>query len=124
MELRSPFVIRDLPNDSWSVSWPGYEYHVVNTPNKGQKLLDILFGQVKVHRACLAVVLKGSSGVSSHQIMEIDIAAWAEKNSMAGCHLDGFVVEAVKFDTLQQAEAFKSILEQLYVWRKLGGIWE
>ena len=123
MELRSPFVIRDLPDDSWSVSWPGYEYHVVNTPDKGQKLLDILFEQVKVDKACLAVIFTHNN-TSRHQIMEIDFAAWANKNSMIGCHLDGFLVEAVKVNTVQQAETFKSILEQMYVWRKLGGIWK
>lgn len=124
MELKSYFVIGDLPDGTWSVSWPGYEYYVVNTVNKAHKLLKILFEDIKVDRAQMAILWHQETDLNRARTLEIDVAAWWGDDSAAADYLAGNVVLAVKFDQLEQAEAFKKNLEQRLSWRRLGGEWK
>ena len=54
-EVIERFVLTDLPDNSWSVSWPGYEMDVVNNPVKATNLLKILFDEVEVDEVMLGV---------------------------------------------------------------------
>lgn len=120
----SPFELKDLPSGEWSVSWPGYEYHVVNTINKSHTLLKILFENIKVDRARLAILWQQETDLNRARTLEIDVAAWWGDDSAAAEFLAGNVVLAVKFDRLDQAETFKTHMEQRLVWRRLGGAWQ
>lgn len=116
--------MRDLPDNCWSVSWPGYEYHVVNSGVKARRLLEILFDLIGVDRACLAVTPLRGTDPDKFSILEIDVSAWWQSAQHAAEHVEGFAVTAVKFREHDQAEKFKTHLEQRYIWRKLGGEWK
>lgn len=124
MELKSYFVVRDLPDGTWSVSWPGYEYHMVSTVNKAHNLLKILFEDIKVDRARLAILWQNETDLNRARTLEIDAAAWWGDDSATADYLAGNVVLAVKFDQLKQAESLKNNLEQRFLWRRLGGEWQ
>jgi hypothetical protein len=55
MEVIERFVLTDLPDNHWSVSWPGYEMVLVNNPSKAANLLTILFDDIGVVEAMLGV---------------------------------------------------------------------
>ena len=124
MEVKTPFVLTDLSDRTWSVSWPGYEYSVVNTVNKAHKLLKILFEDIKVDRAQMAILWQQETDLTRARTLEIDAAAWSGDDSAAADYLAGNAVLAVKFNQLDQAQAFKQNMEQRLVWRRLGGEWK
>jgi hypothetical protein len=125
MDVKSPFVLKDLPGCDWSVSWPGHEREAVNSSDKILTLLSILFDTVKSSHISLSVFRPDYSGYPVRsQILDIDAAAWFQDPHGAAAYVDEFIVDAVKFDTLAEAEAFKRHMEQRYIWKKLGGAWK
>lgn len=123
MELSTPFVIKDLPDNSWSVSWPGYEYNLVNNAAKAQHLLEILFETIKVQTSQLAV-FKETWSQDKTEILHVDVAAWWQDQQGLAQYLSEFVVTGVKFETLNEAQRFKDHMDQRLAWKRLGGEWK
>lgn len=123
MELTTPFKLKDLPDSSWSVSWPGYEYVLVNNQNKAQHLLEILFDTVKVSEAQLAVRREGRREDET-EILHIDVAAWWQDKMSLSKYLTDFIIEGIKFNTLNEAQKFKEQMDQRLMWRRMGGTWK
>ena len=120
--MNSPFVLNDLPDNSWSVSWPGHEYHLVDNPRKAENLLGILFDTVKVNQAQLAVRREGWSEDKT-EILHVDVSAWWQDKQGLASFASDFIVLAIKFCELSEAEHFKQHMEQRLAWRRLGGKW-
>lgn len=122
--MKSYFVLNDLPNGEWSVSWPGYEYNVVNNPGKAMKLLEILFEHVGVDEAMVGV--QHRSGHGDFETMHISNILWLEENSREHMarRLAEYTIPAVKFRDRYEAEKFKTHMEQRLAWKRLGGEWK
>jgi hypothetical protein len=123
MEVTTPFKLNDLPDNTWSVCWPGFEYSLVNNTNKAQHLLEILFETVRVVEVQLAVS-RNHYDPDKTEIMHIDVAAWYQDKTGLGRYLAEFVVSGVKFATLEQAQHFKDHMDQRLAWKRLGGRWK
>lgn len=123
MTEHGPFTLTELPQ-GWSVSWPGYESSVVNSPVKVQRLLEILFGDLKLNQAQLGVLLNNGD----FETYSIDSILWYSdsdnaKNFLINHIFSTYTVGAVKFNEEPKARQFLDILEQRYIWLKLGGAW-
>ncbi len=117
------FVLTDLPDNSWSVSWPGYEYVVVDNPSKAANLLKILFDEVGVDEAMLGV--HEYNKPDKFETMHINWIAWHQNPEAAARHVVGHhVVVGCKFAEETQARKFKLHMEQRLAWKRLGGAWK
>lgn len=120
--MSTPYVINDLPNGTYSVTWPGYEYVLVNNPGKALRLLEILFEVVGVDEAIIGVQEQGRDVTSYMYISNI---LWLEDRGreLMAKRLSNYVVPGVRFTDIYQAEKFKDHMEQRLIWRQLGGKW-
>lgn len=125
MELKSYFIINDLPDGSWSVCWPGYEYNVVNNPTKAHNLLEILFDVVGVEEAMIGVQQSTQDNSDLHT-MHISSILWLEENSRKHLaeKLAWYTIPGVRFWDRYEAEKFKTHMEQRLAWKRLGGAWK
>ena len=125
MEVKSYFVLNDLPDGSWSVCWPGYENNVVNNPEKALKLLEILFDHVGVEEAMIGVQQSGRD--NDFNIMYISFIVWCQ-GEQAREHfakrLAEYTIPGVKFRDQYEAEKFKDHMEKRLAWKRLGGDWK
>lgn len=120
METVERFVLTDLPDNAWSVSWPGYEMYVVNNATKAANLLKILFDEVGVDEAQLGVHEYNKS--DKFETMNISQAAWfQDREATARYVAELFVVVGCKFPEEDQARKFKLIMERRLVWTRLSG---
>lgn len=121
--MKSYFVLNDLPNGEWSVTWPGYEYNVVNNPDKVLTLLEILFEHVGVMEAMIGVQESGRD--NDWRTMHISVMLWLEEHSRKymASRLAGYTIPGVKFKDQYEAEKFKTHMEQRLAWKRLGGEW-
>lgn len=123
METVERFVLKDLPDNTWSVSWPGYEMHVVNNATKAANLLKILFDDIGVGEAMLGVQEYNKS--DKFETMHISEAAWfQDREGTARYVAELFVVVGCRFVEEDQARKFKLHMEQRLAWRRLGGAWK
>ena len=114
------FVLNDLPDNSWSVSWPGYEYVVVDNPVKADNLLKILFNEVGADEAVLAV--HRYNAPDRGDILHLSWISWQSHPDAVARHVvDHQIVVGCKFPTLEQAEKFKLIMERRLAWKRLSG---
>ena len=118
--MNSPFVLTDLCDPAWSVTWPGHEMVVCDNERKATNLLKILFDDVEVEDAILAVKVTEFSDkdytitipwMTYHQNPESAGMFLVRNHSVVGC----------KFFVLEQAEKFKEIMEKRLAWRRLSG---
>jgi hypothetical protein len=123
MEVIERFVLKDLPDNCWSVTWPGYEYVVVDNPVKASNLLKILFDDIGVVEAMLGV--HEYNKPDKFETMYINEAAWCQDREGSARYLVGHhVVVGCKFAREDEARKFKLIMEQRLAWKRLGGAWE
>ena len=123
MEVVERFVLTDLPDNHWSVSWPGYEMVVVNNPSKAKNLLKILFDEIGVVEAILGV--HEYNKPDKFETMYINEAAWFQDQEGSARYVtDHHVVVGCKFTTEEQARKFKLHMEQRLAWKRLGGAWK
>lgn len=123
METVERFVLKDLPDNTWSVSWPGYEMHVVNNATKAANLLKILFDDIGVGEAMLGVQEYNKS--DKFETMHISEAAWfQDREGTARYVAELFVVVGCRFVEEDQARKFKLHMEQRLAWKRLGGAWK
>ena len=113
------FLIKDLMDNAYSVSWPGYEMVVCDNELKATNLLKILFDEINVDEATLAVKVAEYSDkdyiisipwYNYHQNPESAGRFLVRRHSVVGC----------KFETIEQAEQFKLIMEKRLAWRRLS----
>jgi hypothetical protein len=121
--MKNYFVINDLPNGKWSVTWPEFEYSVVNNPSKVLVLLEILFEHVGVEEAMIDVQQPGRD--NDWRTMHISNMLWFEEHSCRHLakRIAEYVVPGVQFYDQFEAEKFKSHMEQRLAWTRLGGKW-
>jgi len=121
--MKNYFVLNDLPDGSWSVTWPGYEHNVVNNPQKALTLLEIMFDHVGVDEAMIGV--QHRSGHGDIETMHISNILWLEEHSREHMakRLAEYTIPAVKFRDQYEAEKFKTHMEQRLAWKRLGGKW-
>jgi len=124
MDVKSYFVINDLPDGTWSVCWPGYEHNVVNNPNKVLTLLEIMFEHVGVDEAMIGVHHPNEDNVLYTK--HISCLLWLDERSREHCARDlaRYTIPAVRFHDRYQAEKFKLHMEQRLAWKRLGGAWK
>ena len=123
MEVVERFVLTDLPDNHWSVSWPGYEMVVVNNANKAKNLLKILFDEVGVDEAMLGV--HEYNKPDKFETMHIGQAAWFQDPDATAIYVSELhTVVACKFAKEDQARKFKLHMEQRLAWKRLGGTWK
>lgn len=114
------FVIKDLMDNSYSVSWPGYEFDVCNNEVKAKNLLKILFDEVNVEDATLAVKVAEYS--DKDYTVSIPWMTYHSNPDSAGMFLvRNHAVVGCKFDTREQAEHFKLIMDKRLAWQRLSG---
>ena len=122
MEVVERFVLKDLPDNTWSVSWPGYEMVVVNNPVKAANLLKILFDDVGVDEAMLGV--HEYNKPDKFETMHLSWIAWHHNpDAWARRVVNHHVVVGCKFVKEDDARKFKLIMEQRLAWKRLGGGW-
>jgi len=123
MEIKSYFVLNDLPNGSWSVCWPGHEDNVVNNPQKAMTLLEIMFDHVGVDEAMIGVQQPGRD--NDWRTWHISVMLWLEERSRRHLaeQLARYTIPGVKFRDQYEAKKFKLHMEQRLAWRRLGGEW-
>lgn len=111
------FILNDLPDGSWSVVWnPDHWVNGIYKLSSVVRLLGILFNDIKVDEAILAV----DRGRGVHDsILYIKQTAYYETNGKVAEWLDDYIIRGVKFKELAQAEAFKDHLEKLYLTKLL-----
>ena len=117
--VNSPYVINDLPNGNYSVTWPGHEVVLVNNPGKALRLLEIMFEVVGVDEAIIGVQESGRD-VTSH--MYISNMLWLEDRGreLMAKRLSNYVVPGVRFTDIYQAEKFKDHMEKRLAWKRLS----
>lgn len=121
--MKSYFVLNDLPDGSWSVTWPGHEYNVVDNPAKALALLEIMFEHVGVAEAMIGVQESGRD--NDWNTMHISVMLWLEEHSRRHLaeRLAQYKIRGVKFQDQYEAEKFKQHMEQRLVWKIMGGAW-
>ena len=113
------FIIRDLP-DGWAVSWPGFEWVVCDNELKATNLLKILFDEVNVNEAIVAVKVAEYS--DKDFTVNIPWYTYHQNPDASGRFLvRNHAVTGAKFVTLEQAKQFKSIMDKRLAWRQLSG---
>jgi hypothetical protein len=122
MEVEERFVLTDLPDNAWSVSWPGYEMVVVDNPTKAKNLLKILLDEVGVDEVMLGV--HEHNRPDKFETMYINEAAWFQDPEGVARHVvDCHVIVGCKFTKEDDARKFKLIMERRLAWKRLGGGW-
>lgn len=114
------FVINDLPNGTYSVTWPGFEYNVVNNPGKVLKLLEILFDVVGVDEAMIGVQESGRD--NNWRTMHISAMLWftAFDREHIAKRLAEYTIPGVRFTDIYQAEKFKDHMDKRLMWSRLS----
>ena len=113
--------MNDLPDGTWSVTWPGYEYQVVDNPGKALALLEILFEVVGVDEAMIGLYERGRD--NDWRTWYISNMLWLEDQGreLMASRISDYVVPGVKFTDIYQAEKFKDHMEKRLAWKRLGG---
>lgn len=124
MVMKSYFVLKDLPDGTWCVTWPGHEYNVVNEPAKALTLLEIMFEHVGVSEAMIAVQKSGRD--NDWNTMHISSILWLEEHSRQHLaeRLARYTIPGVRFQDQYEAEKFKTHMEQRLAWNIMGGRWQ
>ena len=111
----TPFIINDLPDNTWSVEWPTFK----NITDKvtGKKLLTILFEDIKCHHVGIGIVLNGGE----MDTMWIDSKLyWQDTEGSYTNYLeDMYQIGGVVFIEKDQAVQFQNFLEKKYIWKVL-----
>ena len=109
--MSSPFPIIKQ-GSYYTVTWPSFEN--VRRPESTNKLLEILFEQIKVDQAKLILV--------NEKLYSIDMALWFDKNALT-LNWDDLMrnhdVCGVAFPKEDQAKQLQDILEKRYLWKAL-----
>lgn len=107
------FVINDHPSGYWTVSWPSWKD--VKSINAKQRLLDIIFGDIKAHEVGLGYRTKANY----LEIMWIDAGAFYQDSGYLNRWEEMYEICGCAFRKFEEAEQFKDILDKKYMWKIL-----
>lgn len=118
--VNSPYLINDLPNGTYSVTWPGYEVVLVNDAAKALRLLEIMFDVVGVDEAMIGVQEDGRD--NDWRTMHISNVLWFDEHSREhmAWEMAKYRVPGVRFTDRYQAEKFKDHMEKRLMWKRLS----
>lgn len=111
--MDSPFIITDLENKKFTVSWP--KHADIRGVDAGIKLLNVLFGELKNNDIGLVIKLNNDEV----DIMWIEFSAWAQTPDIDRYMHDYYDIAGVAFNQLSSAERFKEWLEKKLGWKIL-----
>ncbi len=118
--IESPYVINDLPDGTYSVTWPGHEVVLVNNPSKALRLLEIMFDHVGVDEAMIGIQQPGRD--NDWSTWHISNMLWFDEQGREHMakQLAEYNIPGVRFTDIYQAEKFKDHMEKLLVWKRLS----
>lgn len=118
--VNSPFIINDLPDGTYSVTWPGHEYRVVNDAAKALRLLEIMFDVVGVDEAMIGVQESGRD--NDWDTWHISNILWFDEHSREhmAWEMTKYTIPGVRFTDQYQAEKFKDHMEKRLAWKRLS----
>ena len=118
--MKNYFVLNDLPDGSWSVTWPGYEHNVVNNPQKALTLLEIMFDHVGVDEAMIGIQQPGRD--NDWATWHISNMLWFDEQGRERMakQLAEYNIPGVRFTDIYQAEKFKDHMEKRLAWKRLS----
>ena len=114
------FVLKPVDNNHWEVSWPGYENKVVDTPEKANHLLTILFDDFGLTEAQLTTVRHRTYFYT----LSLSSMMWFQDPTTAARYTAEHTVLGCRFCTQELAERFLDVLEKLLVWNRLAQTYE
>lgn len=118
--VNSPYVINDLPNGTYSVTWPGHEVVLVNNPGKALRLLEIMFDVVGVDEAMIGIQQPGRD--NDWDTWHISNMLWFDEQGREHMarQLAEYNIPGVRFTDIYQAEKFKDHMEKRLAWKRLS----
>lgn len=112
--MNSPFIITDLENKKYTVSWP--TYRDIRGVDSKIKLLTVLFKELSNTEIGLVI----QYNVDDLDIMWIDFMSWAQSPDIDRYMGDHYDIIGVAFTQMSNAEQFKEYLEKKLVWKILN----
>ena len=118
--VNSPYVINDLPDGTYSVTWPGHEFVLVNNPGKALGLLEIMFNVVGVDEAMIGIQQPGRD--NDWSTWHISNMLWFDEKGRdhMAMRLAEYNIPGVRFTDQYQAEKFKDHMEKRLAWKRLS----
>lgn len=121
-----PFILNDLPNGWWSVSWNKKQWRGIYTLASQIKLLELIFLEFGCFEAGFALRQNAwheqDSDLTSTDIVYIKATACLQENgitNIASTLLYPDLIEGVCFPTQEEAERMLTWLEQKYLMKLL-----
>lgn len=117
--MNSPFILNDLCDDTWSVTWPTFQ-----ASNKYDTMafdiLTFVFSEVKPNRVGLGVTLDNYFEADT-SILWVDDDVYTTDITAEYSHYlyKNYKIFGAVFEKQQDAEKFKDLLEKRYVWQLL-----
>ena len=109
------FVLKQINQDTWEVSWPGYEHDVVNTPDKADHLLTILFDDFDLVNAQLSTIRNQHYNYT----LSLSRIMWFQDPETTARYTCEHTIAGCRFHTQELAQRFLNVLEKLLVWNRL-----
>ncbi len=114
--MSNPFVLIDLPNNDWAVSWPTTDEKF--TDRVRFNLLECIFKEVKCSEVGLGVAIDEREETS---IMWIKDHVWCSQltEEYSQYLYRNYNIRGTVFHSESEAKQFKDILEKRYAWQLL-----
>jgi len=111
----TPFILNDLPDNTWSVEWPTFK----NITDKvtGKKLLTILFEDIKCFHVGIGIKLSG--GEMDTLWLDSKLYWQDTEGSYTNYLEDMYEIGGVVFMHKDEALKLQDILEKKYIWKTL-----
>ena len=117
--MNSPFIVNDLSDNTWSVTWPTFQ-----APNHYDNIafdiLKVVFSEVKCHRVGLAVTIDNYFEADIF-ILWIDNSTYTMDITVEYSQYlyKNYKIFGTVFEKQQDAQKFKESLEKRYIWQLL-----
>lgn len=110
--MSSPFIVNDLPDGCWSVTWT--DLGSINTFSMKNKVLDVVFGELNFVEVGFGIAMKHEETY----IMWLDCIVWAQDvdHHNAEYFHDMYDLRGLVFRKEQEALKMLDWLEKKYVW--------
>lgn len=117
--MNSPFILNDLCDNTWSVTWPSFQ-RSNNLDNMAFDILKFVFTEVKCSRVGLGVTIDNYFEADS-SVLWIDDSAYATAitDEYSQYLYRQYNIFGAVFEKQLDAEKFKESLEKRYVWQLL-----
>jgi hypothetical protein len=117
--MNSPFILNDLSDNTWSVTWPTFKDSNLYD-NMAVDILKFVFSEVKCHRVGLGLTIDNYFEADT-SILWIDNSTYAMDitDEYSRYLYKNYKVFGAVFEKQQDAEKCKESLEKRYVWQLL-----